>query len=288
VVRALCAFFQTNTAFISSKDFLNEPALKIKTNLTSIEEMAEKQAVSIRYASERKKNLRQAVSAKAKPLLAALKAFGIQENAEAILFAVPFAPSALDRMSAEEFLYQAEKLAAVGRQYATELLPWEINDSYITGMDTAIAEFRGWLGKPEELKGQRKSYTSGLQELIDATKKLMEDWMDPGVESVEAINPEFYSAYFNIRRKDDPAYRQLSYNLVVTDSRSGLPVKDALVSFVPWDVSKRTAEKGGIRGHLAEGTGTVRVTMKGYKPLELPFYVNPGNTVQEVLRLERE
>jgi len=114
--------------------------------------------------------------------------------------------------------------------------------------------------------------------------------MDAAVEIIRLTQVNFYNGYKSARKVIDTGGSSFSVKEMVTDAKTGLPIKGVTVSFVlidgtakaktansKPDVVKKTADKGGfnIIG-LASGTYMVILKKAGYADQVVTISVNDG------------
>jgi hypothetical protein len=147
-----------------------------------------------------------------------------------------------------------------------------------TALLAAITAYNASIGKPGESRTISSQTTKQLETLFKTAETALAN-MDAAVEIVRISQPAFYTGYKNARRVVETGIGSLAVKGLVTDAKTGEPVKGATLSFVldgnsgmakaakgaSEGVVKKTAEKGGFNiKSLPSGMYTVTIKKVGY------------------------
>jgi hypothetical protein len=147
-----------------------------------------------------------------------------------------------------------------------------------TALLAAITAYNASIGKPSVSRTESTQTTKQLESLFKTAETALAN-MDAAVEIVRVSQPAFYAGYKNARKIVETGIGSLAVKGLVTDAKTGEPVKGATLSFAldgnnvtaksaktaTENVVKKSAEKGGFNiKSLPTGMYTVTIKKVGY------------------------
>ncbi len=161
-------------------------------------------------------------------------------------------------------------------------LPQTKIDALIALRDVYLQNYGGAKAQHSDHDAQNTT----AETLVDDISRVMDKQLDLAVQGLPEEQNVFKEAYENARSINDPAFRHLSVRFKIVDANSK-GIGGAIISLQPWGIRKITTNLGGAQDHLTEGSGTATITCNGYVAQTVPVNVNPGQTTDIVVVLEK-
>jgi hypothetical protein len=174
------------------------------------------------------------------------------------------------------------------------LTPYGITGETQATLAGAITAYNDSIGKPGAERSEGTQITKQLATLFKTADTALEN-MDVAVEIIRLTQVDFYNGYKSARKVIETGSGSLSIKGIVTDAKTGLPLKGVTVSFAldggmmkaaaatttEPELVKKTAEKGGfnVKG-LASGTYQVTLRKVGYADQVVTISVNDGEMTE--------
>ena len=171
----------------------------------------------------------------------------------------------------------------------TALATYGITAATQTTLLNAITAYNASIGKPGVSRTESGQMTKQLKALFKTADTALAN-MDAAVEIVRLTQVNFYNGYQKARKIVYTGIGSLSVKALVTDAKTGAPLKGVTVSFsldggsvkakatnVKTEVVKKTAEKGGFNiKSLPAGVYSVTVKKNGYADLVTTIAISDG------------
>lgn len=170
-----------------------------------------------------------------------------------------------------------------------------------TALLAAITAYNASIGKPSVSRTESSQITKQLETLFKTAETALAN-MDAAVEIVRISQPAFYTGYKNARKIVETGIGTLAVKGLVTDAKTGEPVKGATLSFAldgnngmaktakasTESVVKKTAEKGGFNiKSLPSGMYTVTIKKVGYADQVATVAVADGELTEVNIQLSK-
>jgi len=104
-------------------------------------------------------------------------------------------PTTLDRMDGEELSNRAARVLAAANEKKTELETLQVTQANIDELDTALQTFNATKTSPRTRTAERKAQTESLGRQVRDLKKHLRHSIDPMVNLLRRMNPDFVAGY---------------------------------------------------------------------------------------------
>ena len=179
-----------------------------------------------------------------------------------------------------------------------DLETYGVTESILAELKKAIDQFNEAIPKPRLGITEKKQATDQLTNLFQANDVILAKF-DKLIEIVRKSQPLFYAAYKDNRKIIETGTISLSIKGMVTDEKSGKPVKGAMLTFSLEDESgqssngkpylvKKTADKGRFMiRNLHSGIYTVTIQKNGFADEVTSIAVSDRETSELNVQLRR-
>ncbi|MEI7597595.1 MAG: carboxypeptidase-like regulatory domain-containing protein [Bacteroidota bacterium] len=249
--------------------------------IPQIQSFSEQQKMSKKGITEGKNSLKETLIVMAADYARKLSAYAKFTNNATLAQEVKFTESKLRQVADTAVKDYAQIVYDRAQPIVALLSTYGITAANQTAMANAITAYNASIGKPGLGRSERTQTTKQLVALFKTAEDALAN-MDAAVEIVRLTQVNFYNGYKSARKVIETGVGKLSVKGMVSDGKTGLPIKGASVSFSRVggkvkDVVKKTAEKGGFNIKLLP-LGMYRVTLKkvGYADKIIELSVNDG------------
>ncbi len=101
----------------------------------------------------------------------------------------------LQNMRDIELVDKSEDILAFGNQHKAELVPYGINDEFLTSVQGHYTEFNSALNNRSDERAESIAAREKLTRLFDEADRMLKNELDPLIEIYCDINPDFCNAY---------------------------------------------------------------------------------------------
>ena len=182
----------------------------------------------------------------------------------------------------------------------TALAPYGISAATQTSLQNAITAFVTSIPKPRLGIADKKQTTTQLANLFKQADATLDN-IDTLIEIVRLTQPNFYKGYKAARKIVETGVGSLALKGLVTDAKTGDPVKGASLTFVLdgngtkaksakalEPIIKKSADKGGFNiKSLPAGMYTVTISKNGYADKTETIAISDGEQTDLKIQLSK-
>jgi len=228
-------------------------------------------------------------------------AYARYANNQLLISETKYTESNLKNATDNELRDIAQGVYYRAQSHLTELAPYGITAETQTTFLNTIHAYVLAIPKPRLGRTERKQSTRQLAMAFAAAEAILEN-IDGTVDIVRIAQPNFYNGYKSVRRLITSGRSSLAVKGVVTDLLSGVPLKNAVLSFAPDGngqmakpatpggalLIKITADKGGFNiKTLPSGIYSVSCSKSGYAAQTATLNVVDGELSQLKMQLSK-
>lgn len=246
--------------------------------IPQIQAVAEQQKISKKGVTDNKNNLKESLIVTTADYARKLGVYAKFTNNATLAQEVKFTEGKLRQVADTAVKDYAQIVYDRAQPIVTALATYGITAATQTALLAAITAYNVSIGKPSASRTESSQTTKQLKTLFKTAETALAN-MDAAVEIVRISQPAFYTGYKNARKVVETGIGSLAVKGLVTDAKTGEPVKGATLTFVldsnngttktakttTESVVKKTAEKGGFNiKSLPFGMYTVTIKKVGY------------------------
>lgn len=268
--------------------------------IPQIQAISEQQKMSKKGITDGKNSLKESLIVMAADYARKLGAYAKFTNNATLAQEVKFTESKLRQVADTAVKDYAQIVYDRAQPIVASLATYGITAATQTALASAIMAYNASIGKPGAGRSEGTQTTKQLVALFKTADAALAN-MDAAVEIVRLTQVNFYNGYKSARKVIETGAGSLSVKGMVTDAKTGTPVKGVTVTFsldggftkaksatnTP-DVIKKTADKGGFNiKSLSSGTYQVTLKKVGYADQIITISVNDGEMTILNVSLEK-
>ncbi|MHB9019792.1 MAG: carboxypeptidase-like regulatory domain-containing protein [Minisyncoccota bacterium] len=261
--------------------------------IPQIQAIAEQQKMSKKGITDGKNSLKESLIVTAADYARKLGAYAKFTNNATLAQEVKFTESKLRQVADTAVKDYAQIVYDRAQPIVASLATYGITAATQTALLAAITAYNASIGKPGAGRSEGTQITKQLVALFKTADTALAN-MDAAVEIVRLTQVNFYNGYKSARKVIETGAGSLSVKGMVTDAKTGAPLKGVTVSFAldggmakakaannKPDVVKKTADKGGFNiKSLPAGTYQVTLKKVGYADQVVTISVNDGEMTE--------
>ncbi|HBS88593.1 MAG: hypothetical protein A2W91_18305 [Bacteroidetes bacterium GWF2_38_335] len=187
----------------------------------------------------------------------------------------------LMRTKAEELTNKATNLYQFTVANLAVLEPYGLteafNNTLVTNRDALVT----LIDSPQTAKNARKLATSQISALIKDISNILNRRLDYEMRAYKSTSPKFYLLYQQSRQIINIQTTKISISGKITDSASGLPVKDVMVTLTGTTHKTLSTDKGNFRfENIEKGRYEIVFARFGYKTQSFKINITEGITTK--------
>ncbi len=186
------SLWNTIPILVSMKNDLDELIQRIeaqneKTNPGSVEITANKEEV------------KNGLAQKAMSLSGTLQAYAAINNLPEITAKVKLTKTDISRARETDIEALVKPLIDIARENLDQLVDFVVTEEIVSELETSLDDFKVLIGQPRVIRNQAFAAMDKLDELFDATNKLLKEKLDKIMIRFEYSDTEFYQEYIRAR-----------------------------------------------------------------------------------------
>jgi len=294
-------FQASYTAITNSLPNYTTNSTTFVNTIPQIQAIAEQQKISKKGVTDNKNNLKETLIVMTADYARKLGVYAKFTNNATLAQEVKFSESKLRQIADTAVKDYAQIVYDRAQTNVAALATYGITAATQTTLLNAINAYNASIGKPGVSRTESGQNTKQLEALFKTADAALAN-MDAAVEIVRLTQVAFYNSYKNARKVIETGIGSLAVKGLVTDARSGEPLKGVTLSFslegnnglakaakaATESVVKKTAEKGGFNiKTLPSGMYSVTIKKVGYVDQVVTVAVADGDLTELNVQLSK-
>lgn len=294
-------FQASYTAITNSLPNYTTNSTTFVNTIPQIQAIAEQQKISKKGVTDNKNNLKETLIVMTADYARKLGVYAKFTNNAPLAQEVKFSESKLRQIADTAVKDYAQIVYDRAQTNVAALATYGITAATQTTLLNAINAYNASIGKPGVSRTESGQNTKQLEALFKTADAALAN-MDAAVEIVRLTQVAFYNSYKNARKVIETGIGSLAVKGLVTDARSGEPLKGVTLSFslegnnglakaakaATESVVKKTAEKGGFNiKTLPSGMYSVTIKKVGYVDQVVTVAVADGDLTELNVQLSK-
>lgn len=239
-------------------------AFNAKAN--AIDTTAQLEAQVITGITINKGDLKKALCTSAEGLAAAVYAYATAEEDPVLQQKANYSLSDFLRLKDDELSIIVQNLHDAAADVVASLLAYGVTAATLEALQDLIDEYSSTVSAPRNAAALRKTYVAQLKTLFNEADEILKTQLDKLALQFKASQPEFYSTYKNNRRIINAPTSATQAKGVITDSISGMPIFDTIITVDDQEYNTSSNLEGGYSLKISiPGIYTINFAKEGYQ-----------------------